>query len=126
MRHHGDDGVVAPEGRSLGGFRLCAESEARRPVSVRRMRPLGLGPGDVRAPLDVLDPLPGAGGPPPENDEQSYEELVAKLRKYWVRADARCEDLRREPGTVEAFARPLPEQPAHLADAPAAGPGAAR
>ncbi|MFE9697330.1 MerR family transcriptional regulator [Streptomyces sp. NPDC006270] len=126
MRHYGDVGVVAPEGRSLGGFRLCAESEARRPVSVRRMRPLGLGPGAARALLDVLDGFFGPGGPPPENDEQSYEELVAKLRKYWARADARCEDLRREPGTAEAFARPLHEQPAHLPESPAAGPGAAR
>ncbi|MEI7032771.1 hypothetical protein [Streptomyces pratensis] len=51
---------------------------------------------------------------------------MAKLRKYWVRADARCEDLRRGPGTAERPARSPHERLAHLPDAPAAGSGAAR
>ncbi|MFD5141417.1 MerR family transcriptional regulator [Streptomyces sp. NPDC058378] len=126
IRHYESVGVVAPSGRSLGGFRLYTESEVHRLVLVRRMRPLGFCLDDVRALLDVLDRLPGPGGPPPENDEQAYEELVAKLRKYWVQADARCEDLRRELGTAEAFARSLHEQLAHLLDAPVAGSEAAR
>jgi DNA-binding transcriptional MerR regulator len=117
---------VLPGGRGPGGFRLYTESEVHRLVMVRRMRPLGFSPGDVRAILDVLDRLPGLGGPPPENDEQAYEEWVAKLRKYWVRADARCEDLRGELATAEAFARSLHEQLAHLLDASAAGSKAAR
>ncbi|MBT2430541.1 MerR family transcriptional regulator [Streptomyces sp. ISL-112] len=126
IRHYESVGVVAPSGRSLGGFRLFTESEVRRLVLVRRMRPLGFCLDDVRALLDVLDRLPGRGGPLPENDEQAYEELVAKLRKYWVRADARCEDLRRELETAEAFARSLHEQLAHLLDASVAGSEAAR
>ncbi|WP_308457903.1 MerR family transcriptional regulator [Streptomyces sp. SM11] len=126
MRHYENVGLVAPSGRSLGGFRLYTESEVRRLVLVRRMRPLGFSTVDVRAYHDVLDRLPGLGGPAAENDEQAYEELVAKLRKYWVQADARCEDLRRELGTAEAFARSLHEQLSHLLDAPAAGSKAAR
>ncbi|MBT2378374.1 MerR family transcriptional regulator [Streptomyces sp. ISL-111] len=126
IRHYESVGVVAPSGRSLGGFRLFTESEVRRLVLVRRMRPLGFCLDDVRALLDVLDRLPGRGGPLPENDEQAYEELVAKLRKYWVRADARCEDLRRELETAEAFARSLHEQLAHLLDTSVAGSEAAR
>lgn len=51
---------------------------------------------------------------------------MAKLRKYWVQADARCEDLHRELKTAEAFARSLHERLAHLLDAPAAGSKAAR
>ncbi|OKJ17806.1 MerR family transcriptional regulator [Streptomyces sp. CB00316] len=126
IRHYESVGVVAPSGRSLGGFRLFTELEVRRLVLVRRMRPLGFCLDDVRALLDVLDRLPGRGGPLPENDEQAYEELVAKLRKYWVRADARCEDLRRELETAEAFARSLHEQLAHLLDTSVAGSEAAR
>ncbi|OKJ23872.1 MerR family transcriptional regulator [Streptomyces sp. CB00316] len=126
IRHYESVGVVAPSGRSLGGFRLFTESEVRRLVLVRRMRPLGFCLDDVRALLDVLDRLPGRGGPLPENDEQACEELVAKLRKYWVRADARCEDLRRELETAEAFARSLHEQLAHLLDTSVAGSEAAR
>lgn len=50
MRHYENVGVVAPSGRTLGGFRLYTESEAHRLVLVRRMRPLGFSLGDVRAP----------------------------------------------------------------------------
>lgn len=49
-----------------------------------------------------------------------------KLRKHWVQADVRCEDLRREPGAAEESARALHEQLAHVLDAPAAGSEAAR
>ncbi|MFG3405127.1 hypothetical protein [Streptomyces sp. NPDC048142] len=51
---------------------------------------------------------------------------MEKLRKYWVRADARCEDPRRELGTAEAFARSPHERLAHLLDAAVAGSKAAR
>jgi hypothetical protein len=52
--------------------------------------------------------------------EHAYEELVTRLRKHWVRADERCEDLRREPGAAGEFARSPYGQPARLFDAPAA------
>lgn len=74
---------------------------------VRRMRPLGFCLEDVRALLGVLEKLPGTGGPAPGTDEETHEELVATLRKYWVRADERCEDLRQELSSAEEFARSL-------------------
>jgi DNA-binding transcriptional MerR regulator len=120
IRHYEDVGVVAPSGRSHGGFRLYTEAEVRRLALVRRMRPLGFCLDDVRALLDLLDQLPDTGGPLPESDGQAYEELVTRLRKYWVRADERCEDLRRELGAAEEFARSLHGHLAHLLDAPVA------
>jgi hypothetical protein len=65
-------------------------------------------------------------GAPPGADEQAYEEWVAKLRKYWVRVDARCEDLRREPGAAQEFARSPHGQLAQPLDAPVAASKAAR
>ncbi|MEU7317212.1 MerR family transcriptional regulator [Streptomyces sp. NPDC007083] len=117
IRHYEDVGVVAPSERSIGGFRLYTEAEVRRLELVRRMRPLGFCLEDVRALLDVLEQLPDTGEPLPENDEQAYEELVAKLRKFWVEADARCEDLRRELAAAEDFARSLHGQLAQLMEA---------
>lgn len=107
IRHYEDVGVVAPSERSLGGFRLYTEAEVHRLALVRRMRPLGFCPEDVRALLSVLEKLPDTGGPAPGTDEETHEELVATLRKYWVRADERCEDLRQELSSAEEFARSL-------------------
>jgi DNA-binding transcriptional MerR regulator len=126
IRHYEDVGVVAPSERSTGGFRLYTEAEVRRLALVRRMRPLGFCLEDVRALLDVLEQLPDTGGPLPEADEQTYEELVTRLRKYWVQADERCEDLRREWGAAEEFARSLHGHLARLLDAPVAASKAVR
>lgn len=120
IRHYEDVGIVAPSERSMGGFRLYTETEVRRLALVRRMRPLGFCLEDVRALLEVLEQLPDTGGPLPETDEEAREELVERLRKYWVEADARCEDLRRELGRAEEFARSLHGHLTRLLDVDAA------
>ncbi|WP_338894953.1 MerR family transcriptional regulator [Streptomyces sp. TG1A-60] len=117
IRHYEDVGVVAPSERSMGGFRLYAEAEVRRLALVRRMRPLGFCLEDVRV---LLEKLPEGGGPLPENDGQAHEKLVEQLRKYWVEADARCEDLRRQLGRAEGFAQSLHGHLARLVNAAAA------
>ena len=117
IRHYESVGVVTPSERSMGGFRLYTEAEVRRLALVRRMRPLGFCLDDIRAVLDVLEQLPDDGRPLPENDEQAHEELVAQLRKYWVEADARCEDLRRQLGEAEEFAHSLHGHLARVVDA---------
>jgi hypothetical protein len=111
IRHHENVGVVAPSECGHGGSRLDSEAEVRRLAPVRR----------CGRSLSVLTPdrLPVTGGPLPESDERAYEELVTRLRKYWVRADGRCVDLRRELGAAEEFARSPHGQPARLFDAPA-------
>ncbi|MEU0216363.1 MerR family transcriptional regulator [Streptomyces sp. NPDC006265] len=120
IRHYEDAGVVAPSERSMGGFRLYTEADVRRLTLLRRMRPLGFCLDDIRALLNVLEQLPDDGRPLPENHEQAHEELVERLRTYWVKADARCEDLRRQLGQAEDFARSLHGHLARLVDAKAA------
>ncbi|ELS54950.1 MerR family transcriptional regulator [Streptomyces viridochromogenes] len=117
IRHYEEVGVVAPGERSMGGFRLYTEAEVRRLALVRRMRPLGFCLDDIRALLDVLEQLPDGGGPLPESAEDTREELVERLRTYWVKADARCEDLRRQLGQAEEFAHALHGRLARLVDA---------
>ncbi|WP_328344346.1 MerR family transcriptional regulator [Streptomyces violaceus] len=120
IRHYEDVGVVVPSERSMGGFRLYPQAEVRRLALVRRMRPLGFCLDDIRAVLDVLEQLPDDGRPLSENDEQAHEELVGRLRTYRVKADARCEDLRRQLEQAEDFARSLHGHLARLVDARAA------
>ncbi|WP_165985211.1 MerR family transcriptional regulator [Streptomyces sp. YIM 98790] len=124
VRHYEDVGVVVPASRRPGGFRLYAQADVRRLSLARRMRLLGFGLRDIRALLAVLDGLPpeqhGVETAAPAA-EQTREELVDMLRSYWVAADARCEELRRELAAAEQVARSL-----HIALARAvAGPGAA-
>ncbi|MET9185009.1 MerR family transcriptional regulator [Streptomyces tendae] len=126
IRHYEEVGVVAPSERSAGGFRLYTESEVRRLSLARRMRPLGFCLEDVRAVLDVLEQLPDGGRPLPETDEQVQGELVARLRSYWVEADARCEDLRRQLASAEDFAHSLHGYLARLMDTDETGREAAR
>ncbi|MGY0065677.1 MerR family transcriptional regulator [Streptomyces sp. QTS137] len=117
IRHYENVGVVAPSERSMGGFRLYTEAEVRRLALVRRMRPLGFCLEDVRALLELLEKLPEDGGPLPEDDGQAHAKLVARLRAYWVEADARCEDLRRQLGRAEEFAHSLHGHLARVVDA---------
>ena len=127
VRHYGEVGVVGPAERSEGGFRLYTEAEVRRLELVRRMRPLGFCLEDVRGLLEVLEQLPETASCEPLSDENAYEELVGRLRKYWQETDARCEDLRAELASAEAFARSLHGHLARLVEAaPERRSGAAR
>ncbi|WP_192883590.1 hypothetical protein [Streptomyces xinghaiensis] len=71
----------------------------------------------MRTLLNALERLPDTGGPLRTTGEQAHEELVTILRKYWERADARCEDLRGELRAAEDFAGSLH---GHLSRPPAA------
>lgn len=118
---------MCPAERSEGGFRLYSEAEVRRLGLARRMRLLGFCLEDMRALPDVLERLPDGGGPLPEGDERAREELVARLRTYWVEADGRCEESRGELARAEEFAWSLQRQLARLVDAaPAVVEGAVR
>ncbi|SCK15414.1 MerR family transcriptional regulator [Streptomyces sp. WMMB 322] len=127
IRFYGEVGVVGAAERSEGGFRLYTEMEVRRLELVRRMRPLGFCLEDVRGLLDVLELLPETASSEPFSDRNAHEELVGRLRKYWQETDARCEDLRAELASAEAFARSLHGHLARLVDAaPERRPGADR
>ncbi len=125
IRHYENVGVVTPSERSEGGFRLYTEAGVRRLAPARRMRPLGLCLEDIRGVLDLLERLPADGSPLPESDSEAHEKLVTQLRKYWVEADARCDDLRREPGQAEEFARSLHDHLARVVEAATAAGGGA-
>lgn len=117
IRHYEEVGVLAPSRRTAGGFRLYTEAEVRRLALVRRMRPLGFCLEDVRELLGVLDRLPEESGALPATSGEAHEELVARLRTFWLEADARCEDLRGQLQAAEDFARSLHVQLTRLLDA---------
>lgn len=75
----------------------------------------------------MLELLPGTASCEPLSDESAYEEVMGRLRKYWQETDVRCEDLRAEPASAEAFTRPPHGRPARLTGAAArCGSGVAR
>jgi DNA-binding transcriptional MerR regulator len=52
LRFWSDDGVIAPAGRSAGGYRLYDGASVARVELVRTLRELGLGLGDIRRVID--------------------------------------------------------------------------
>lgn len=57
LRHYDEIGLVAPSGRTDGGFRLYTEQDIARLMIVRRMKPLGYTLDEMRTLLDVVDAL---------------------------------------------------------------------
>ena len=64
IRHYDEIGLLAPSGRSEGGFRLYTEDDYGRFMLIRRMKPLGYSleqAGDLLRAIDAAAAGGGAG-----------------------------------------------------------------
>lgn len=84
LRHWDEVGLVAPSGRTEGGFRLYTEADVSRIMVVRRMKPLGYTLDEMRTVLDVVDAL---------RVTPDDAELRAALQGHLEEATARREKL---------------------------------
>lgn len=100
IRYYEEVGLVAPAGRTSGGFRLYSENDVARLRLVRRMKPLEFSLEEMRRVLAVLDGLETADG-----DER--DGLVDQLVGYRQAADARVAALREQLDVAEGFATDL-------------------
>jgi len=57
LRHYDETGLLAPSGRSEGGFRLYTEDDLSRLLVIRRMKPLGFSLDEMADLLEVVDQL---------------------------------------------------------------------
>lgn len=55
IRHYDEVGLLAPAGRSGGGFRLYSEADRDRLLLIRRMKPLGYSLDEMAELLRVID-----------------------------------------------------------------------
>ncbi len=66
VRYYEEQGLIAPDGRSDGGFRLYTDAQVERLLLIKQMKPLGFTVAQMRELLDARDLLradgAGSGG----------------------------------------------------------------
>ncbi len=102
VRFYEEQGLIAPEGRTEGGFRLYTDEHVDRLLLIRHMKPLGFSVQEMRELLDARDAVKTL---PP--GESAYADALARFSAFADAASARVGDLRATLATAEAFARQL-------------------
>ncbi|MDU0287780.1 MerR family transcriptional regulator [Saccharothrix longispora] len=100
IRYYEEVGLVAPDTRSQGGFRLYTEPDVNRLRVIRRMKPLGFQLGEMR---DLLALLDGLSTP----DSPDRDEDLGRLARFHTAAEERWEGLRAQLRVAEDFAAAL-------------------
>ena len=88
IRFYEEEGLVLPETRSAGGFRLYSSTATRRLALIKRMKPLGFSVEEIGNVLETLDELAGD-----VTEDARREQLVADLDAYRTRVEERAADL---------------------------------
>jgi DNA-binding transcriptional MerR regulator len=97
VRYYEEMGLIEPQTRTEGGFRLYTEAHVDRLALIKRMKPLGFTVQEMRELLDARDALREHG------DERARERL-----SDFARATAdRCDVLRAKLEAGEELARTL-------------------
>lgn len=81
VRYYEEMGLVAPESRTAGGFRLYTDEHVHRLQLIRRMKPLGFSLQEMRELLDARDAVHRDAG-----DTQARERLADYARDAAERA----------------------------------------
>lgn len=95
VRYYEEQGLLTPESRTTGGFRLFSEVQVDRLLLIKQMKPLGFTVQEMRELLDARD------GAQKETLMRFAEEAavrVAKLRKQLSQAEGLADQLRAEAG----------------------------
>lgn len=102
IRYYEEMGLVSPEKRTEGGFRLYSEDEVERLALIKRMKPLGFSIQEMRELLDSRDALRAPG-----TDEVAAAAAHQLMMSYTETAAARCEDLRAKLAQAESLTAQL-------------------
>jgi DNA-binding transcriptional MerR regulator len=97
VRYYEEMGLIEPQTRTEGGFRLYTEAHVDRLALIRRMKPLGFTVQEMRDLLDARDAVRERG------DEQARERLADFARA----AAGRCDQLRAKLEAGEELAHTL-------------------
>ncbi|MGW3622920.1 MerR family transcriptional regulator [Streptomyces sp. NPDC000880] len=106
IRHYEETGLVVPSARSQGGFRLYTETDVRRLMVIRRMKPLGFTLDEMGDLLHATDRL--------DSDEKltaaEKDELLERVSRYEQAAAEQMAKLRMQLARAEEFAQTLRER----------------
>ena len=118
IKYYEEIGLIEPEGRSQGGFRLYGEREVERLERILRMKGMGYSLAAIREILAVRDAAQEADkvtvlGTATEHLKQREREVVDRIRRMredLERAETLREDLRRDIALCERRLRELGER----------------
>ena len=102
VRYYEEMGLVHPETRTEGGFRLYSEREIDRLKLIKQMKPLGFTVAEMRELLDARDTLRSG-----EGDEAASKAARDLLATYARAAADRCDELRMQLAGAESLAGQL-------------------
>lgn len=105
VRYYEEQGLVQPEGRTTGGFRLYTQTQVDRLLAIKQMKPLGFTLEEMRELLDARAVIA---------DEQAAASTVStargRLGELADHAEARVEKLRRSAAAGEELIAELRRQ----------------
>ncbi len=104
IRFYEEAGLVVPEARSAGGFRLYAETAVARLLLIKKMKPLGFSLEEMVEVLGDLDALAD-----PDTSRSDTAALATRLDAVRDRVGRRSEELAEEAARGRDFARHLLE-----------------
>jgi len=105
VRYYEEMGLLTPEDRTEGGFRLYTEDHVERLVLIKQMKPLGFKVQEIRDVLDARDVLADE-----RRGDQARDAARELLRGFAVVASQRCATLRDQLARAEDFAAQLRRQ----------------
>ena len=105
VRYYEEMGLLTPEDRTEGGFRLYTEEHVERLALIKQMKPLGFKVQEIR---DVL--RAGEVVSDEHSDEDAREAARERLRGFAAAAAERCTELREQLARAEDFAAQLRRQ----------------
>jgi MerR family copper efflux transcriptional regulator len=102
VRFYEESGLLSPEARSSGGFRLYTDVQVERLLLIKRMKPLGFKVEQMRELLDASDVLSD-----PTTLKVEQEGARRTIREFAVLAAESCEELREKLAKADEFAARL-------------------
>lgn len=109
VRYYEQMGLLVPERRSEGGFRLYSTVQVQRLRLIKRMKPLGFHIDQMRELLEARDVLQDVDSAP--SDRHAAGQLLAE---YAQSANQRVRDLRDQLTHAQEFSDQLHQEAASL------------
>jgi DNA-binding transcriptional MerR regulator len=109
VRYYEQMGLITPERRSDGGFRLYSSVQVTRLRLIKRMKPLGFHIDQMRELLEARDTLHAVDSAPAARDAAAH-----LLAEYAQSANQRVRDLREQLTHAQDFSDQLAREVATL------------
>jgi MerR family copper efflux transcriptional regulator len=105
VRYYEEQGLLTPQTRSAGGFRLFGEEQVDRLALIKQMKPIGFTVQEMRELLDARDTARDTAAPAADRTAARK-----RLADYATSAAERCDKMRRQLQQAEGLADQLRDE----------------